>query len=260
MPEQLMDISRAKQFLDDRETDGYIWHLIEVGRAAEIWVSGSPYITSLMVVEKKERPNQSDADICIEADSKKELLDLLSVLDPSKRYFAILSREWMFPVFDNELDAASLGGRNHYGLVREDFNPLSHHPVLEFSADDRTLIEKISVDEDMELTLRFFDWTSKSFGIVEDDQLVAYTCTWESGDEREIVWVYTRSDKCRQGYGTSIASETAEYIFQNGGKKVTAAADWDNIGSMRIWEKLGFHREGVTAFYLFQKPEPIESG
>jgi RimJ/RimL family protein N-acetyltransferase len=251
MPEQLLDISQAKQFLDAKKAYWYIWHLIENWRSREVWVDKLPHITSLMVVaEQNRRPYyDTDADICIEADSKEALFDLLSVLESSKNYSAILHREWMWPIFENELNATFQNKQYAYGLVRTDFTPQIRHPVRELSANDAALIETIPGWE-RELTFRHFQRTSKSFGIVEDNQLVSYTCAWESGDEREIDWVYTRPDKRRQGYGTSVVSAATEYIFRTGGRKVTATVDWNNVGSLRIWEKLGFHPEEATAHYI----------
>jgi len=88
---------------------------------------------------------------------------------------------------------------------------------------------------------------------VEANQLVSYTCAHGgSGEEREIDWIYTRPDKRRKGYGTSVASVAAEYMFQTGAKKVSATADWYNIGSLRIWEKLVFRREEAVTSYIFR--------
>ncbi len=254
MPEKLLDISPAKQFLDARKANWYIWHLIKEWHS-EIWVNELSHITSLMVVaEYNRRPDyETDADICIESDSKEALLDLLSVLEPSKNYFAILHREWMWPIFENELKATFVNKQFSYGLVRADFTPQMRHPVRELSADDAALIETIPDEHGRERTRRHFQGRSKSFGIVEANQLVTYACTWESGDEREIDWIYTRPEKRRQGYGTSVVSAAIDYIFRTEGRKVTATVDWDNIGSMRIWEKLGFRREDADAAYIFRR-------
>ena len=52
MPEKLLDISQAKQFLNARKANWHIWHLIETGRSKGIWVDGLSHITSLMVSER----------------------------------------------------------------------------------------------------------------------------------------------------------------------------------------------------------------
>jgi len=251
MPEKLLNISQAKQFLDARQ----VYWCMYPGSGDEIWVDEPEHITSLMVVkEANRRPYiDTDANIFFELDSKEALLDLLSILEPAKSYYATLHREWMWPIFENELNAIFHAKQYGYIVERADFTPRIRHPVRELEADDVALIDTIPDEDNRDLTHRQFKVHTKSFCIVEANQLVSYTCAHGgSGEEREIDWIYTRPDKRRKGYGTSVASVAAEYMFQTGAKKVSATADWYNIGSLRIWEKLVFRREEAVTSYIFR--------
>lgn len=250
MPEKLLDISQAKQFLDAKSSYWDIWYAIESKNAKEIWVDKSSDINSLMTIEESHS-NDASAGIHIEADSEEALFALLSVLESGKTYFATIHKEWMWSIFEKEFNAWSLGRQYHYSLIKADFTPYIYYPVREFSMDDEALIDTFPDEDGRDRAHRHFHWNSKFFGIVENEQLISYVATWNSGNRREIDWIYTRPDKRKQGYGTSIASAASEYIFQTEGQKVTATVDEDNFGSLKIWKKLGFHCEGATTYYLF---------
>jgi RimJ/RimL family protein N-acetyltransferase len=248
LPELLTDISQAKRYIDAKKAHPYIWHVIETGRAKELWVDNPSHITSLMVVEEIN----TESCVCVEADSKETLLDLLSALDPSKCHIITVTEEWMWPVFENELNATFQGRNYEYGLVSSDFTPQFRYTTRELSTGDDYLIETIPNESMRERTRDYFKRVPKSFGVVEADQLIAYACTQDSGDEREIDWVFTREDKRRRGYGTSVVSAVIQYVFRTGGQKVIATVRWKNYGSISVWEKLGFHRGRTFTHYSFR--------
>jgi len=257
MAEKLFDTSKAKEFLDSRDGDWYIWYLIKSGRANEIWVDNASNVNSLMVVEKADRRpyGDTDADICIETDSNESLLNLLSVLEPSKSYLAMFRHEWMCQVFRNEfnIDLESIHRQYHYNLIRDNFSPCKLYTVVDLSVNDSALVDTIPEEDWRDRIQRHLGFNTKAYGIVEDNYLVSCAFSWDKGEEREIDFIYTRPDKRNQGYGSSVASTMAEYIFQTGGKIVSATVDQGNMGSLRIWERLGFKKFKTTYFCSFRK-------
>ncbi len=249
LPELLIDISQAKRYIDAGKAHPYMLHVMETGRAKEIWVDDPSHITSLMVVEEMNR----ESYVRIEADSREKLLDLLSALDPSECHLITVTEEWMWPVFENELNAIFQGRNYEYGLVSSDFIPQFRYTTRELSTGDDYLIETIPNESMRERTRDYFKRVLRSFGVVEGDQLIAYACTQDSGDEREIDWIFTREDKRRRGYGTSVASAAIQYVFRTGGRKVIANVRWKNLGSIGVWEKLGFHRDRTFTHYCFKE-------
>jgi len=253
MAERLFDNNKALQFLDS----GYTWHVIESGRAEEIWVDDASQINSLIVIEAVKRPYcETDTDVHIEAHSEESLKDLLSILKPSKRYFAIFQKDWICKTFEKEFNVNTeyISRQYHYRLKDENFSPCKLYPVIELSANDSALVDTLPEEDWRERSQRHLGFNTKAFGIAENDQLISCAFTWDSGKEREIDWIYTRPDKRKRGYGATVASVAAEYIFQSEGEAVMATADWDNTGSIRIWEKLGFDHSRTTYFCAFLKP------
>lgn len=249
MPELLTDISQARSFIEAKKAPSYMWHIIETGRAKEIWVDAPSKITCLMVVEE----TNAESYVLIEADSREKLLDLLSALAPSKSYHITVTAEWMWPIFKNELNATFQDRNYEYGLISSDFVPQILYPARELSMNDIHLINTIPNESMRERTRDYFKNGPrrglKSFGIAEADQLIAYSCTQASGNEREIDWIYTIEGKRRQGYGASVTSAAIEYIFRIGGKRVIANVRWQNSGSIGVWEKLGFHLDRTFTHY-----------
>jgi len=255
MPEQLLDVSKAKQFLANRNPHWSMWYSVVNASADELWVDEPSHISSLMVVKNSDRRpyHDIDADIDIETDLRTGIFDLLSALDISKNYYVSLRRKWMWRIFEAELNAEFTGERYEYGILRGDFTPQIRHRVRELSVDDAAFIDTIPDESDRDLTHRQFKMHTKSFVVVEGEQLVSYACA-HGGDskEREIDWIYTHPDKRRRGYGASVASTAAEYMFQTGAEKVTATVDWYNHGSIGLWEKLGGRIEESDSSYILR--------
>mgnify|MGYP002761679406 CR=1 FL=1 len=97
--------------------------------------------------------------------------------------------------------------------------------------------------------------------ICRDKEMIGIVSLEENEDEIRVaeigIWIHT--DHHGNGYGTEAAELITEYGFSElNYHRIMARAHEENSGSQRIWEKLGFEKEGELREKFYMNGEFID--
>ncbi len=89
------------------------------------------------------------------------------------------------------------------------------------------------------------------FGVVHGDQVVSWCkANCVAGDQIEV-GIVTLSEHRRRGLAAVVAAATVEHCLSHGFKAVSWQCDYDNVGSCKTAEKVGFEKAHEYLYYCY---------
>ena len=114
------------------------------------------------------------------------------------------------------------------------------------------LIDRLDVDTYRKKALSFIEDSRLFFWCDKNDEIVAMTSYVISDDKGSVGNVFTRRDKRRCGYASSLVYAITLKI-QERGKMPTLYTDADYIASNACYEKIGYTKQGSLCTIIIKK-------